>query len=67
MPMSTGFQGRLFPRLPEIIKYYGTPFHIFDEQGIIDTGEKLKADFKNIHGFQEFYAVKALPKRPSSG
>ncbi len=61
MPMSTGFQNRLFPRLPEIIKYFGTPFHILDEQGIIDTAEKLKADFKNIDGFKEFYAVKALP------
>jgi diaminopimelate decarboxylase len=59
--MSQAFQDRLFHRLPEIIEYFGTPFHIFDEQGIIESAEKLKADFKNIHGFKEYYAVKALP------
>jgi len=59
--MSQAFQGRLFARLPEIIRYFGTPFHIFDEQGIIDGAEKLKADFKPIYGFKEFFAVKALP------
>ncbi len=61
MPMSVDFQNRLFPRLPEIIDYFGTPFHIFDEQGILETGEKLKADFSIIRGFREFFAVKALP------
>ena len=61
MPMSLAFQNRLFPRLPDIIGYFGTPFHIFDEQGIMDTGEKLKADFSTIYGYQEFFAVKALP------
>jgi diaminopimelate decarboxylase len=61
MPMSPGFQKRLFPALPRIIEYFGTPFHIFDEQGIIETGEKLKSEFRNIRGFREFYAVKALP------
>jgi diaminopimelate decarboxylase len=61
MPMSTDFQNRLFPRLPEIIKYFGTPFHIFDEKGIVDSAEKLKADFSPIYGFKEFFAVKALP------
>lgn len=61
MPMSSAFQKRLFPRLPAIIKFFGTPFHIFDEQGIIDNGEQLKAAFSDIKGFQEFFAVKALP------
>jgi diaminopimelate decarboxylase len=61
MPMSTEFKDRLFPRLPGIIEYFGTPFHIFDEEGIIETGKKLKAAFREIKGFQEFYAVKALP------
>jgi diaminopimelate decarboxylase len=61
MPMSPAFQSRLFPRLLEIIAFFGTPFHILDEQGIIDTGNKLRADFRDIHGFQEFFAVKALP------
>ncbi len=61
MPMSKVFEERLFPILPEVIKYFGTPFHIYDEQGIIDTGEKWKADFKDIFGFKEYFAVKALP------
>lgn len=61
MPMSKDFEQRLFPRLPEIIAYFGTPFHIMDEQGIIDTGERLKNNFRNISGFREFFAVKALP------
>jgi diaminopimelate decarboxylase len=59
--MSTAFEKRLFPRLPDIIKTFSTPFHIFDEQGIMDTGEELKFNFREIYGFQEFFAVKALP------
>ena len=55
------FQGRLFTSLPAIINYFGTPFHIFDEKGIIETGENLKETFKAVKGFQEYYAVKALP------
>jgi diaminopimelate decarboxylase len=61
MPMSEDYQQRLFPRLPEIIKCFGTPFHILDEKGILETGEGLKTTFKDIFGFQEYYAVKALP------
>ncbi|HSW57967.1 MAG TPA: diaminopimelate decarboxylase [Dehalococcoidales bacterium] len=61
MPMSAGFQARLFPRLPDIIKFFGTPFHILDEKGILETGENLKMLFKAVFGFQEYYAVKALP------
>jgi diaminopimelate decarboxylase len=61
MPMSKAFEQRLFPSLPEIIKYFGTPFHIFDEQGIIDTGEYFKHNFRKLPGFQEYFAVKALP------
>jgi diaminopimelate decarboxylase len=61
MPMSKAFEERLYSRLPKIIDYFGTPFHIFDEKGIIETGEYLKRKFKDINGFQEFFAVKALP------
>jgi len=59
--MSKAFEERLFPRLPKIIAHFGTPFHILDEQGIIDTGENLKRSLKDVRGFQEFFAVKALP------
>jgi len=61
MPMSQDFEERLFPWLPQIKEYFGTPFHIFDEKGIIENGKKLKQAFAGIPGFQEFYAVKALP------
>ena len=61
MPMSKAFETRLFPMLPKIREYFGTPFHIFDEQGIIDSGENLKLSLKDIKGFQEFFATKALP------
>ena len=61
MPMSKAFEERLFTRLPKIIDYFGTPFHIFDEQGIIDNGNNLKNSLRDLRGFQEFYAVKAVP------
>ncbi len=61
MPMSEDYRKRLFPVLPGIIEHFGTPFHIFDEQGIIDTGEGMKSVFKDIPDFREFFAVKALP------
>jgi diaminopimelate decarboxylase len=61
MPMSKAFEELLFPILPDIIRYFDTPFHIFDEQGIIDTGEYLKHNFRKLPGFQEYFAVKALP------
>jgi len=61
MPMSDGFKERLFPKAQEIAEHFGTPFHIYDETGIRATGEALKKAFASIDGFQEFYAVKALP------
>ena len=64
MPMSESFKERLFPSLPKIVKRFGTPFHIYDETGILQTGRKLISAFnavKECAGFQEFFAVKALP------
>lgn len=60
MPMSTDLRKRLFPVLPEIASHFGTPFHIYDETGIRNTGEQLKRSFAAT-GFKEFFAVKALP------
>jgi diaminopimelate decarboxylase len=59
--MSTDFRNRLFPSLAEIADRFGTPFHIYDEIGIRDTGQKLKTAFHPIQGFKEYFAVKALP------
>ena len=63
MPMSQDFKNRLFPVAKDIAAHYGTPFHIYDETGIRETGENLKKAFAGIDGFQEFFAVKALPNK----
>ncbi len=61
MPMSQAFKDRLYPHLPAIVSHYGTPFHIYDEAGIRETGQRLQAAFADIPVFREYYAVKALP------
>lgn len=61
MPLSSSFTDRLYPALPKICDHYGTPFHIYDEEGIRETCTRLRAAFAGIEDFREFYAVKALP------
>lgn len=61
MPISTDFEQRLTPLLNGIAEHFGTPFHLYDEQGIRDTGSHLNRVFSGIEGFREYYAVKALP------
>jgi diaminopimelate decarboxylase len=61
MPISSDFEQRLNPILKQIVEHYGTPFHIYDEKGIRETGEGLKQAFSSVVGFKEYYAVKALP------
>jgi len=61
MPMSEGFKQRLNPLLERARKHFGTPFHIYDEAGIRETGKKLNKAFEKVEGFREYYAVKALP------
>jgi diaminopimelate decarboxylase len=63
MPMSVSFKDRLFPRIPQIRQHFQTPFHIYDESGIRETGAQLIKAFSGIPGFREFFAVKALPNR----
>jgi diaminopimelate decarboxylase len=60
MPISASFEARLLPSLPTIINTFGTPFHIYDEAGIIATGERMKQAFADID-FREYFALKALP------
>lgn len=59
--MSSAFKQRLFPQLPAIAEHFGTPFHVYDETGIRETCERLLHTFGSFPGFQEYYAVKALP------
>jgi diaminopimelate decarboxylase len=61
MPMSQPFKKNLSPVLKQIADHYHTPFHIYDEAGIRETGKQLKEAFAGIDIFKEFYAVKALP------
>ncbi|MEJ2202024.1 MAG: diaminopimelate decarboxylase, partial [Desulfuromonadaceae bacterium] len=59
--MSESFRTRLLPKVESIVEHYGTPFHIYDEAGIRNTGELLKKAFSGVAGFREYFAVKALP------
>jgi diaminopimelate decarboxylase len=59
--MSSHFNQRLAPLLPEIVQTFGTPFHIYDETGIDQTCDNLNLAFEKIEGFKEYFAVKALP------
>jgi diaminopimelate decarboxylase len=61
MPLSPDFKARLYPILPDIVAHFGTPFHLYDERGIRQTGAELRAAFAGLPAFQEFFAVKALP------
>jgi diaminopimelate decarboxylase len=61
MPMSAAFENRLYPALREIVDHFGTPFHIYDEAGIRETGDTLKSAFSQLGGYREYFAVKALP------
>jgi diaminopimelate decarboxylase len=59
--MSADFANRLLPVLVEIANEFGTPFHIYDEAGIVDCGHRLNDVFASVAGFREFFAIKALP------
>jgi diaminopimelate decarboxylase len=61
MPMSKKFGNRLLPVLDEIVDHFGTPFHIYDEAGIRETGHHFNDAFGRLNGFREYFAVKALP------
>lgn len=45
----------------KITEKYPTPFHIYDEKAIRKNARRMKAAFKDVPGFKEFFAVKALP------
>ncbi|HEY6779359.1 MAG TPA: diaminopimelate decarboxylase [Thermoleophilaceae bacterium] len=60
MPVRPAFEDRLTPELPAIAEHFGTPFHIYDEAGIVATVQRLLAAFEGVP-FREYFAVKALP------
>ncbi len=45
----------------EIAAVYPTPFHVYDEKGIVDNAKELFASFGWNKGFKEYFAVKATP------
>lgn len=62
MPMSKEFEARLNDILPAIIQRFSTPFHIYNEAGIRETGARIRRFLDDGFGpGQEFFAVKALP------
>jgi diaminopimelate decarboxylase len=48
-------------KIAEIIAENPTPFHLYDKKGIFDNARDMKKSFSRVHGFKEFFAVKALP------
>ncbi|MEV7597691.1 diaminopimelate decarboxylase [Kitasatospora sp. NPDC089797] len=60
MPVPDGFARRLLPVLEDVAAAYGTPFHVYDAQGITDTYRGMVDAFRG-EPFREYFAVKALP------
>jgi diaminopimelate decarboxylase len=48
-------------QVEEIVKTYPTPFHIYDEAGIINNARAVQDAFSWNKGFREYFAVKATP------
>lgn len=48
-------------QIDSIIATYPTPFHIYDEKGMIEYARRFNAAFAWNEGFKEYYAIKACP------
>lgn len=48
-------------QIEQIIKTYPTPFHIYDEKGMMAYARKFNEAFSWNEGFKEYYAIKAAP------
>lgn len=48
-------------QIDSILEKYPTPFHIYDEKGLLEYAEKFVNAFSWNKGFKEFYAIKACP------
>ncbi|MBN1820863.1 MAG: diaminopimelate decarboxylase [Prolixibacteraceae bacterium] len=48
-------------QIEKIISEYPTPFHLYDENGIIEYAQKFNQAFQWNQGFKEYYAIKAAP------
>lgn len=45
----------------QVAATYGTPFHIYDEKGILENMKRLQKAFSWNPNFHEYFAVKATP------
>lgn len=61
MIMPVQFFNEMSPILPDLRREFGTPFYLYHEKGIRQTCQRMKRAYCGIRGFQEYYAVKALP------
>ena len=48
-------------QLEAIIANYPTPFHIYDEEGIVNNMKRFISAFSWNKGFKQYFAVKATP------
>ena len=48
-------------QIEKLTEKYPTPFHIYDEKGIIDYANYFNNCFSWNEGFKEYYAIKACP------
>lgn len=48
-------------QIEKLTEKYPTPFHIYDEKGIIDYATYFNNCFSWNEGFKEYYAIKACP------
>ncbi|MGQ7870565.1 diaminopimelate decarboxylase family protein [Sunxiuqinia sp. sy24] len=48
-------------QIEKIIEKHPTPFHIYDEKGMLDYAQKFNEAFSWNEGFKEYYAIKAAP------
>ena len=48
-------------QIEKIAESYPTPFHIYDEKGMVEYAKYFRDSFSWNEGFKEFYAIKAAP------
>ncbi len=48
-------------QIQKIIEKHPTPFHIYDEKGMLEYARKFNEAFSWNEGFKEYYAIKAAP------
>ena len=48
-------------KLKEIEEIYPSPYHLYDEKGIVENAKALLDAFKWNKGYREYFAVKATP------